>query len=74
MLRRVHQFESSSQFEVSLIVDAFVMTLVMEHRRKTAIQSRPLLAFTRDQILERSPKPFLIAKCAECALRKELGI
>ena len=59
---------------MSLIVDAFVMSLVTEHRRKTTIQSTPLLAFTLEQILERSPTPFLIAKCAECSLRKELGI
>ncbi len=54
---------------MSLIVDAFVMSLVTEHRRK----STPLLAFTFEQILERSPAPFLIAKCAECTIRKELG-
>jgi hypothetical protein len=59
---------------MSLIVDAFVMSLVTEHRRKTTIQSTPLLAFTLEQILERSPAPFVIAKCAECTLRKELGI
>ncbi|CAF4136021.1 unnamed protein product [Rotaria magnacalcarata] len=59
---------------MSLIVDAFVMSLVTEHRRKTTIQSTPLLAFTLEQILERSPAPFLIAKCAECSLRKELVV
>ncbi|CAF2758866.1 unnamed protein product [Rotaria sp. Silwood2] len=59
---------------MSLIVDAFVMSLVMEHRRKTTIQSTPLLAFTLEQILERSPAPFLIAKCSECAVRKELVV
>jgi hypothetical protein len=45
------------------------MSLVSEHRRKIT----PLLAFTFEQILERSPAPFLIAKCAECTIRKELG-
>jgi hypothetical protein len=55
---------------MSLIVDAFVMSLVTEHRRKIT----PLLAFTLEQILQRTPAPFLIAKCAECTLRKELGI
>lgn len=54
---------------MSLIVDAFVISLVTEHRRK----STPLLAFTFEQILERSPAPFLIAKCAQCTIRKELG-
>jgi hypothetical protein len=58
---------------MSLIIDAFVMSLVTEHRRQTTIQSTPLLAFTYEQILERSPAPFLIAKCSECTLRKELG-
>ncbi|CAF0795335.1 unnamed protein product [Rotaria sordida] len=72
--KRIHQFESFSHFEMSLIVDAFVMSLVTEHRRKTTIQSTPLLAFTLEQILERSPAPFLIAKCAECTLRKELVV
>ncbi|CAF4492128.1 unnamed protein product [Rotaria sp. Silwood1] len=72
--KRIHQFESFSHFEMSLIVDAFVMSLVMEHRRKTTIQSTPLLAFTLEEILERSPAPFLIAKCAECTLRKELVV
>jgi hypothetical protein len=69
LFRRIHQFESFVHFEMSLIVDAFVMSLVTEHRRK----STPLLAFTFEQILERSPAPFLIAKCAECTIRKELG-
>ncbi len=69
MFRRVHQFDSFLHFEMSLIVDAFVMSLVTEHRRKIT----PLLAFTLEQILERSPAPFLIAKCAECTIRKELG-
>ena len=60
---------------MSLIVDAFVMSLVTEHQRKTTIQSSaPLLAFTLEQILERSPAPFLIAKCAECTIRKELVV
>jgi hypothetical protein len=54
---------------MSLIVDAFVMSLVSEHRRKTS----PLLAFTIEQILERSPTPLLVAKCAECTIKKELG-
>jgi hypothetical protein len=72
--RRIHQFDSFSHFEMSLIVDAFVMSLVTEHRRKTVTQSTPLLAFTLEQILERSPAPFFIAKCAECTLRKELGM
>ena len=69
MFRRVHQFESFAHFEMSLIVDAFVMSLVSEHRRKTS----PLLAFTLEQVLERSPAPLLIAKCAECNIKKELG-
>ena len=51
--RRVHQFESFAHFEMSLIVDAFVMSLVDEHRRKTI--------------------PLLVAKCAECSMKKELG-
>ncbi|CAF2099677.1 unnamed protein product [Rotaria magnacalcarata] len=72
--KRIHHYESFSHFEMSLIVDAFVMSLVTEHRRKTTIQSTPLLAFTLEQILERSPAPFLIAKCAECSLRKELVV
>lgn len=54
---------------MSLIADAFVMSLVNEHRRKF----KPLLAFTFEQIIERSPAPFLIAKCAQCTIRKELG-
>lgn len=54
---------------MSLIVDAFVMSLVSEHRRKTS----PLLAFTIEQILERTPTPLLVAKCAECTIKKELG-
>ena len=59
---------------MSLIVDAFVMSLVNEYRRKTTTkQSTPLLTFTFEQILERNPTSFLIAKCAECTLRKELG-
>ena len=45
------------------------MSLVNEHRRKIT----PLVAFTVEQILERSPAPFLVAKCAECSIRKELG-
>ena len=45
------------------------MSLVNEHRRRNT----PLVAFTLEQILERSPAPFLIAKCAECSIRKELG-
>jgi hypothetical protein len=73
LFRRIHQFDSFSHFETSLIVDAFVMSLVTEHRRKTTVPSTPLLAFTLEQILDRSPAPFLIAKCAECTIRKELG-
>jgi hypothetical protein len=69
LFRRIHQFESFAHFQTSLIVDAFVMSLVSEHRRKTS----PLLAFTLEQILERSPTPLLIAKCAECTIKKELG-
>lgn len=67
--RRIHQYESFAHFETSLIIDAFVMSLVNEHRRRNT----PLVAFTLEQILERSPTPFLIAKCAECSIRKELG-
>jgi hypothetical protein len=69
LFRRIHQFESFAHFQTSLIVDAFVMSLVSEHRRKTS----PLLAFTLEQVLERSPVPLLIAKCAECNIKKELG-
>ncbi|CAF1173215.1 unnamed protein product [Adineta ricciae] len=72
--KRIHQFDSFAQFETSLIVDAFVMSLVDEHRRKKSISVTPLLAFTLEQILERSPAPFLIAKCAQCTLRKELVV
>lgn len=71
--RRIHHFESFAQFDTSLIADAFLMSLVSEHRRKTTLLSTPLLAFTLEEILQRSPTPFLIAKCAECTLRKELG-
>ena len=49
------------------------MTLVGAHRRKTAMPSTPLLAFTLAQILQRSPTPLLVAKCAQCARRQELG-
>ena len=71
--RRMHYFESFAQFEASLMADAFLMSLVSEHRRKTTLLSTPLLEFTLEDILQRSPTPFLIAKCAECTLRKELG-
>lgn len=71
--RRTHQFDCFLQFETSLIADAFAMSLVSEYRRKSLVPPTPLLAFTLEDILQRSPKPFLIAKCAECTCRRELG-
>jgi len=71
--RRIHSYESFQDFQMTLIVDAFVMSLVIEHERRTRTISKPLVLFTFDEIIQRSPKPFLIAKCAECFIRKELG-
>lgn len=72
--QRIHSYESFQDFQMTLIVDAFVMSLVIEHERKTRMISKPLVLFTFDEILRRSPKPFLIAKCAECFIRKELVV
>lgn len=71
--RHVERFESFTHFETSLMIDGLNQSSLNECQRRTSILTTPLLRFTLEDILQRTPTPFLIAKCAECTLRKELG-